>query len=93
MKQVEYMAQHIGEEFAGIISGVSEWGIYVEEKETRCEGMIKVRDLKDDYYNLDQKNYCLVGMKTKKKFTLGDTVRFTVMSADIEKRILDYALA
>jgi ribonuclease R len=91
-KQVEYMMEHVGEEFMGTITGVVEWGLYVEEKETKCEGMIKVRDLGDDYYSLDEKNYTLVGEKTGKKFTLGDSVKFKVVSADMERRVLDYSL-
>ena len=91
-KQVEYMQDHIGKEFDGTITGVVEWGIYIEEKETKCEGMIKLRDLGNDFYTLDEKNYTIKGEKTGKKFTLGDTVRFKVVSADLEKRVLDYAL-
>ena len=91
-KQVEYMQDHIGKEFDGTITGVVEWGIYIEEKETKCEGMIKLRDLGNDFYTLDEKNYTSKGEKTGKKFTLGDTVRFKVVSADLEKRVLDYAL-
>jgi ribonuclease R len=91
-KQVEYMSERIGKEFTGTITGVTEWGIYVEENETKCEGMIKLRDLTDDYYILDQKNYCLVGEKSKKRFVLGDAIRFKVVSADMERRVLDYAI-
>jgi len=86
------MQDHIGKEFDGTITGVVEWGIYIEEKETKCEGMIKLRDLGNDFYTLDEKNYTIKGEKTGKKFTLGDTVRFKVVSADLEKRVLDYAL-
>ncbi|MBX4210551.1 RNB domain-containing ribonuclease, partial [Candidatus Parcubacteria bacterium] len=92
-KQVEYMSERIGQEFEGVISGVTEWGLYVEEVETKCEGMIKVRDLTDDFYMLDEKNYALVGQKTKNKFSLGDTVKFKVVSADLERKTLDYSLA
>lgn len=92
-KQVEYMQDKIGQVFEGIISGVTEWGMYIEEKNTRCEGMIKLRDLGGDFYNLDQKNYCLVGEKTKKKYSLGDAVKFKVVSADMERKTLDYILA
>ena len=91
-KQVEYMTEHIGEEYSGTITGVTEWGIYIEEKETKCEGMVKIRDLVDDYYILDEKNYTLKGEKTGRKFTLGNSVRFKVVSADMEKRVLDYKL-
>ena|SRR3989338_7886472 len=92
-KQVEYMKEHIGEEFNGIISGVTEWGIYVEEVETKCEGMIKLRDLGDDFYALDQKNYRVVGEKAKKTYSLGDKIRFRVAGADMERRTLDFQLA
>lgn len=91
-KQVEYMTGHIGEEFEGTITGVTEWGIYVEDKKTKCEGMVKLRDLQDDYYRLDPKNYCLIGERTKNKYSLGDTVRFKVVNADMERKTLDYAL-
>jgi ribonuclease R len=93
MKQVEYMAEHVGETFEGTISGVTEWGMYVEENETRCEGMIKLRDIADDIYSLDQKNYAIVGAKTKKRFSLGDKIKFKVAGADIERKTLDYRLA
>ena len=91
-KQVEYMMEHIGEIFNGNITGVTEWGIYVEEVDTKCEGMVKIRDIGDDFYSLDEKNYTIKGEKTGKKFTLGDKVKFKVVSADMEKRVLDYAL-
>ncbi len=91
-KQVEYMQEKIGQVFDGIISGVTEWGMYIEEKDTRCEGMIKLRDLGDDFYNLEEKTYSLVGEKTKKRFSLGDKIRFKVVSADLERRTIDYAL-
>jgi len=91
-KQIEYMQDKVGEVFDGTITGVTEWGIYVEEKNTRAEGMVKIRDLGDDYYILDQKNYCIVGEKTKKKFSLGDQVKFKITSANLEKRAIDCLL-
>ncbi len=91
-KQVEYMQEHIGEEFDGTIMGVTEWGIYVEEKETKCEGMVKLKDLGDDFWTLDEKNYTIRGQSSGKKYTLGDNVRFKVSSADLERRVLDYSL-
>jgi ribonuclease R len=91
-KQVEYMQGHIGESFDGIISGVTEWGMYIEEKDTRCEGMVKLRDLPGDFYVLEEKSYSLVGQKTKKRYTLGDKVRFKVTGADLERKTLDFAL-
>ncbi len=90
-KQVEYMSEHVGEIYDGIISGVTEWGIYVEELTTKSEGMVRLRDM-DDYYIFDQKNYCIVGQKTKKKYTLGDKVKIKVAAADLEKKTLDYQL-
>ena len=92
LKQVEYMQERLGKEFAGIISGVTEWGIYVEEKETRSEGMVKLRDIGGDYFVLDARNYAVVGEKTKKRYSLGDSVRFTVAGADAERKTLDYRL-
>jgi len=91
-KQIEYMQDKVGQIFDGTITGVTEWGVYVEEKDTRAEGMVRIRDLGDDYFILDQKNYCLVGEKTKKKFSLGDTVKFKITSADLEKRAIDCVL-
>ncbi|MDO8620553.1 MAG: ribonuclease R [bacterium] len=92
LKQVEYMEERIGKEFEGIISGVTEWGIYVEEKDTRSEGMVKLRDLTGDYYVLDEKTYSVVGERTKKRYSLGDKVRFKVVGADVERKTLDYRL-
>lgn len=91
-KQIEFMQDKVGQIFDGTISGVTEWGVYVEEKNTRAEGMVKIRDLGNDYYVLDQKNYCVVGEKTKKKFCLGDTVKFKITKADLEKRAIDCVL-
>lgn len=91
-KQVEYMFDHVGEEFNGSITGVVEWGVYIEEADTKCEGMVKVRDLPEDFYTLDEKNYTLKGEKTGRKFTLGDKVKFKVVGADMEKRVLDYKI-
>ncbi len=90
-KQVEYMMERVGQSFGGVITGVTEWGIYVEEEETKCEGMVKLRDLTDDFYTLDQKKYTVTGSKTKKSYTLGDKVKIKVLGADMEKKIIDYA--
>jgi len=92
-KQVEYMTEHIGEIFDGTISGVSEWGIYVEEKETKAEGMVRLRDLTDDFYSLDAKNYSIVGEEKNKKFSLGDQVKVKLVSADLDAKILNYVFA
>jgi ribonuclease R len=86
------MMERIGQTFDGTITGVSEFGIFIEDKETKCEGMVKIRDIGDDLYSLDEKNYTLKGEKTGKKFMLGDSVKFKVVSADLDRRVLDYAL-
>ncbi len=91
-KQVEYMLSRIGQTFEGKISGVADFGIFVEDKETGCEGMVRLRDLGSDFFVLDKKNYAVIGEKTRKKFSLGDKVRFKVVAADMEKRTLDYVL-
>jgi len=89
-KQVEYMQDHIGEEFNALISGVSEWGVYVEETETKAEGMVRLRDMKDDFYELNKKLYALVGKKTGKKYSLGDKVRVKLTASDFERKTLDF---
>lgn len=91
-KQVEYMSERIGQTFDGVISGVTEWGFYVEEKETKCEGMVPLRTLNDDFYNFEEKRYRLVGEKTKKIFSLGDKVKIKVMKTDLGRKTIDYAL-
>ncbi|MFA6095918.1 MAG: RNB domain-containing ribonuclease, partial [Candidatus Paceibacterota bacterium] len=91
-KQVEYMMDRIGEIFDGTITGVTEWGIYVEDKETKSEGMVSLRSMTDDYYMLLQKEYAIVGEKTKKRYTLGDTVKFKIVGADLERKTIDCAL-
>jgi len=92
-KQIEYMQNRTGETFEGTISGVIGWGIYVEEKETLTEGMVHITKLPgNDFYVLDEKNYALVGQTSKRRFTLGDKVRFKIVGADLEKRTLDYQL-
>jgi ribonuclease R len=92
LKQVEYMADKIGQEFLGTISGVTEWGVYVEEKETKCEGMIKIRDLGNDFYEFNKKTYSITGQRTKKKFTLGDDIKFKVIGADLDRKTLDFGI-
>lgn len=91
-KQVQFLSDKIGEEFDGIISGVTEWGIFVEIVENHCEGMIRLRDLQDDNYFFDEDNYCLRGRKYGKVLTLGDAVRIEVKRADLAKKQLDFAL-
>ena len=91
-KQVEYMTMHIGQKYEGVITGVTEWGLYIEEIKTKCEGMVRMRDLKDDYYTFDKKYMSIRGSKTHKKYTLGDHVSFSVKSADMNKKTIDYNL-
>jgi ribonuclease R len=92
-KQVEYMSERIGQVFDGTISGVSEWGIYVEEVETRCEGMVSLRNMTDDFYSFEEKQYRIVGQQKKRVFTLGDPIKVKVLGTDLEKRTIDYGLA
>lgn len=92
-KQVEYMSTRIGEVFDGVITGITEWGLYVEEKRTKCEGMIRFKDLPGDFYEFDEKHMTLVGKKSKKKFRLGDALRIKVTNADLEHQIIDYVPA
>lgn len=91
-KQVQYLVGRIGEQFDGIISGVTEWGIFVELAESRCEGLIRMRDVKNDHYYFDEKNLCYIGRKTKRRFALGDKVLVEVKKADMVKKQLDFML-
>ena len=91
-KQVEYMSEHLGETFVGTISGVTEFGIYVEVDENKCEGMIPLRDLDDDYYEFDEKNYRLRGRSHHHCYNLGDSVKIQVARADLYRKQLDYKL-
>ena len=91
-KQVEYMSKRTGQKFDGIISGITEWGIYVEEIETKCEGLVRVRDMKDDFYVFDEKHLTLIGQKKKKKYRLGDRVKIKVKGVDLERKTIDYVL-
>jgi len=91
-KQVEYMRDRMGEIYDGVISGVTEWGLYVELVDNKCEGLVPVRDLADDYYDYDEKNYCLIGRKHHNKYTLGDQVKVQVARADLDRKQLDFAL-
>jgi ribonuclease R len=92
-KQVEFMSDKMGEVFNGVISGVTEWGIYVEIIENQCEGMVSVRDLADDFYEYDEENYCIRGRSTGKLYTLGDRVKVEVLKADMQKKQLDFRFA
>ena len=88
-KQVEFMQGMESQEFEGIVSGVTEWGIYVELVKTKCEGMVRLSDLKDDYYQFDEENYRVVGQRTKNIITLGDMVTVEVKKTDIDRRTID----
>jgi len=88
-KQVEYMQSVEDKVFEGLISGVTEWGIFVEIIETKCEGMVRLTDLQDDYYEFDEKNFRVIGRSNKKMYTLGDKVNVTVKSTDIDRRTID----
>ncbi|MDB5266421.1 MAG: ribonuclease [Parcubacteria group bacterium] len=89
-KQVEYMQDHVGEEFDAVISGVSEWGVYVEETNTKAEGMVRLKDMTDDFYEVNPKIYAVVGKKTGKKYSLGDRVRVKLTASDPERKTLDF---
>jgi ribonuclease R len=91
-KQVEFMSDKLGMVFDGAISGVTEWGLYVEINENGCEGMVPMRDLNDDYYEFDEKTYSLIGQRNKHRYTLGDPVRIKVVRTNLEKRQLDFIL-
>ncbi|MDP4278103.1 MAG: ribonuclease R, partial [Bacteroidota bacterium] len=92
-KMVEFMSERLGNSYDGVISGVTEWGIYVEINENKCEGMIPIRELDDDYYEFDEKNYCLRGRRKHKIYRLGDPVRIQVLKANLERKQLDFILA
>lgn len=92
-KHVEYCAERIGTDIDGIISGISEWGFYVEDIATGAEGLVRLRDMKDDHYILDQKHYRLVGEKKKKVYRLGDAVRAKIVAADPDRKTVDLILA
>ena len=87
------MSKRIGKSFDGVISGMTEWGMYVEEKETKCEGLVRMRDMTDDFYVFNEKKLELVGQKKKKSYRLGDKVKIKVKAVDLEKKTIDYVLA
>ena len=90
--QIKYMQDHQDKEFLGVISGVTEWGIYVEISENKCEGMVRIRDIKSDYYIFDEKQYAIVGQSTKNMLQLGDEVTVKVKNTDLERKHLDFYL-
>ncbi len=91
-KQVEYMSVRIGEIYDGIVTGVADFGIFVEEKETKCEGMVRMRDLGREQFRYDERHMILTGMETGKKFRVGDRLKIKVVKADLNKKVIDYAL-
>jgi len=92
-KQVQYMMERVGNTYDGIISGITKWGVYVEESRTKANGMIRMRDMKDDFYVFDKETYSIIGQRTKKKYSIGDEVKIKIIAADLESRTLDYAFA
>ncbi|MBK8846334.1 MAG: ribonuclease R [Bacteroidetes bacterium] len=91
-KQVQFLENHIGDTFDGVISGVSEWGMFIELTESMCEGLIRLRDLADDYYELDEKSYCIRGTRKGKKYRLGDSIKVVVKKTDLERRQIEFGL-
>lgn len=92
-KMVEFMSDKIGEEYDAHVSGITSYGIYTEIDDNHCEGLVSIQDLDDDYYDFDEKNFCLVGRRRHHKYQLGDAVRIRVVKANIEKKQLDFMLA
>jgi ribonuclease R len=91
-KQVEFLQDKVGQKFEGIISGISEWGFYVELTENHCEGMVPMRDMDDDFYEYDEKNYCLVGVHTHRRFVIGQKVTIEIARTNLAKRQMDFKL-
>lgn len=91
-KQVEFMQDKLGMIFDGVISGVTEWGLYVELNDNKCEGLVPIRDLDDDFYEFDEKNYCLLGRRKKHCYRLGDPITIKVAQANLERKQLDFQL-
>jgi ribonuclease R len=91
-KQAEFLKDQVGSVYSGVISGVTEWGMYVEIIENKCEGMIRLRDISDDFYTLDEKNYAIIGQRKKKVYRLGDEVQIRVKNVDLTKKQIDFSL-
>ena len=91
-KQAEFLKDQVGSVYSGVISGVTEWGMYVEIIENKCEGMIRLRDISDDFYTLDEKNYAIIGQRKKKVYQLGDEVKIKVKNVDLTKKQIDFSL-
>ena len=92
-KQAEYLSERIGKEFDALITGITKWGMYAETINEKCEGMIRLVDLTDDYYALDDTSYSLVGQNTGRKFRLGDPIKIVVKNVDLDKKMIDFAVA
>ena len=92
-KQVEFMSDKLGQIFDGVITGVTEWGLYVELLQNKCEGLVPIRDLSGEYFDYDEKNYCLIGRRTRKTYRLGDTMTVKIAQANLERKQLDFAPA
>ena len=90
--QVKFMSDHEGQDFYGVISGVTDWGVYVELEQNKCEGMVRLQDLKDDHYIFDGQEYAIIGQRSHKTYRLGDTVQIRVKRADLIKRQLDFLM-
>ena len=90
MKQVEFLSERVGEEFDAVISGVTERGLYVEEQTTHADGMIRIKDVGDDYFEYDEKNYQLLGKRTNKSYRLGDPIRVKLLAARLAEKELDF---
>ena len=91
-KQVEYMKEHVGEVFEGVITGVTDFGLFVEEKKSKAEGMVRMRDLGNDYYVFERKKYAIVGERTKKAYQLGDPVKIKLIEANLDQKMLTWTL-
>jgi ribonuclease R/exosome complex exonuclease DIS3/RRP44 len=87
--QVKFMQRYVGDTFLGVVSGVTDWGVFVELEENKCEGMVRIRDFKDDVYYFDQAQYALVGQRTQQQIQLGEKVKVMIKSADLDKRQID----
>ena len=92
-KQVEFMETMIGESFDGIVSGVTEWGVFVEITQTKCEGLVRMSDLDDDFYIFEPDQFRVIGQNSGKIITLGDDIHVKVMKTDINRRTIDLELA
>jgi ribonuclease R len=91
-KQVEFMLDKIGKEFDGVVSGLTEWGIYVELVENKCEGMVSIKSLVDDFYEFDEEEYAIIGRNSGRKIEIGDPLKVEVLNANLSRRQLDYKL-